>query len=624
MKHCIIAMGGAGLQSARAFGYCALAGLVELNAADILLVDTDKPVHPMDDWCRDYMLLRALWPEGRAINAFRTALTVRTWPGPLPAEAATLRSLAQDEEDHLLLDALWDEKVAGADLRGGFHGLTDAAAMMLTGLLGSGSGNPGDALEDMLREIEDDGGEARIVLLGSAMGGMGAAGLTTLSRYTASRLPQAELAAVVMLPYFRAEEEQPSVTRATLRQWGMDGLCDTVFLLGLPQSAYLAAAEGHQQARMPEWLAALCAARFLVTGCKGMYGWRAPFDHFGWDAFGDQARAVRQGFGMLMRAAMALKMELGEVIRRGVLSPNWLRDKMIPWYARHFMAARRMTQAEREDMVRQLEALMRLTEEIRSWMAEMIITLPPQLRTGSEMDEALREAEENYILLVRQDAQLAMLKQSAERSGLTEGMIYRSGRVDAEGEELRRNIDAAEKTVANLEEKRKACLRRTGGQAYMAMLRDVSARCRQETEQFRAQTAEAAEIIRKAEEKTDAAGMSRIATARTKLMRMEQSLALLEARVARTQADILRAREEGLRSLPPELKESGLQAESQLYSARAMAAADRRQLEQLWPEMVRGMDGQYAQYKECIAQAESTDKPMAGFLAALMYGREGE
>ena len=281
MKCCILAVGGAGEQVARALGHCVMAGVVEADAVDLLLVETDAPDTSLKAWCADYERIRALWPAAHRPRHFHTALSCRCWPGDLPEEASTLRKLAVEPEDELLLRALFDEEAADADLRQGFRGRSDVAAAMLAGLTGSGAHRPAGALEAMLMEVEEalaSGEEARIVLVGSAMGGLGAAGLTVLAGYLRERVPQAQTAAVVLLPYFRAEDEQPAQAKAMLAQWAEDGLGDTVYVLGLEQGAYLTAAEGHQQARMPEWLAAACAADFLRTGRKGMYGWRTAFD----------------------------------------------------------------------------------------------------------------------------------------------------------------------------------------------------------------------------------------------------------------------------------------------------------------------------------------------------------
>ena len=409
MKGCVMAMGGAGRQVLRALGCCALAGAAELPEIDLMLADTEADASALAAWQEDYALLRSLWPEGRQISAFRTGLRLRVWPGQLPETAASLRALATTEEDRLLLNTLFPADTAEASLRDGFQGRTDAAAVLLAGLMGSGNAGPSGALAEQLASLEDAaraGETVRVALVGSAMGGMGAAGLTALAELVRERLPQAEVAAVVLLPYFRGEEHQLASAKAMLRQWAEDGLCATVYALGLPQSAYLTAEEGHQQPRMPEWLAALCAIDFLAEGRKGSYGWRVPFDHFGWDAFGDQARVMRERFGGLIQAALAFRLEMESVIRRGVTDPRWLRDKLTPWYARHFMAVRKMAPEEREALSARVDTLTRLLKDYEDWMGGIIATLPPQLRSGSAMDAALKASEDNYTQLMRLSAQL--------------------------------------------------------------------------------------------------------------------------------------------------------------------------------------------------------------------------
>ena len=623
MKGCVMAMGGAGRQVLRALGCCALAGAAELPEIDLMLADTEADASALAAWQEDYALLRSLWPEGRQISAFRTGLRLRVWPGQLPETAASLRALATTEEDRLLLNTLFPADTAEASLRDGFQGRTDAAAVLLAGLMGSGNAGPSGALAEQLASLEDAaraGDTVRVALVGSAMGGMGAAGLTALAELVRERLPQAELAAVVLLPYFRGEEHQLASAKAMLRQWAEDGLCATVYALGLPQSAYLTAEEGHQQPRMPEWLAAPCAIDFLAAGRKGHYGWRVPFDHFGWDAFGDRAQIMREGFGGLMQAALAFRLDMGEVIRRGVTDPRWLRDKLTPWYARHFMAVRRMAPEERERLLTQVNALARLLKDYEDWLGGIIATLPPQLRSGSAMDAALTASEENYTQLMRLSAQLTVAQAEAERSGLaTEQMVHRGERTSTEADQVQEALDKTRRSVATLEERQQACIRRTGGLAYMAMLRDMENRCRKDAEQFRAQTEEAARLIARAEAKAAPEDRGGIATARTKLRRMEQSLATLEARTERVRRDLAKAREEGVRTLPPETGLGDQPSESGLFSAKTMGAADRKQLEETFAALVKSGEGEtLRQYKERIAAAPAEEDPLAGFLTALL------
>lgn len=614
MKCCILAIGGAGEQAARALMYAALAGVVDADQVDVLLVDTDTPRAELTAWCADYQQLQALWKAERP-GHFRTMLTCRCWPETLPDSASTLRKLAQTPEDALLLQSLLDEDAADADLRRGFHGRSDVGGMIISWLLHQDHGRPQGALETLMQEAEgalETGEDVRMVLVGSAMGGLGAAGLTMLAHYLQQRIPQAQTAAVVLLPYFRGEDTQIAQSRVALQQWVEDGLCETVYLLGLEQGAYLTAAEGHQQARMPEWLAALCAVDFFRSGRKGMYGWRTALDRFDWDAFGDDAVRLQKGYTELTSAALSMKHEMAEVIRRGLTDPRWLRDKLIGWYAQHFMSVRKMSREERDEIIRQLDTLQRLLNGYLTWLDEVIASLPPQLRTGSQMDAAIQASQENYDQLVKLDAQLAMLRQTAERMGLVDSMVHRGGLADPEQEQMSKTIAAAEEKLHQLEMHQQECLNRTGGQAYVAMLRQMDTRCKAETAQFRAQTEEAAKLIRQAEE--NAADPGRIATARTKLKRMEQSLVLLEGRCHRVSKDLARARTENLRMLPPQVGQETAVA-CGLFPAEMLGAVDRKNLETVWPK--------WQQLREKIAVAPAEMFPMAGFVAALM-GDEGE
>lgn len=614
MKCCILAIGGAGEQAARAFANGVLAGVTEQEQVDVLLVDTDQPSAALENWCADHALLRALWQD-HAPRGFRTALNCRVWREALPEDRATLWEMANTPEDALLLQTILDEEGIHTDLRHGLHGRSDVGAAMLWGMLRAQDGHPAGALAEVLNEARqalESGETVRLVLIGSAMGGLGAAGLTVLTQYLREHLSQAETAAVVLLPYFRGEDAQVAQSREALRQWAEDGLCDTVYLLGLEESAYLTAMEGHQQARLPEWLAAVCAEDFFRTGRRGNHGWRTALDHFGWDAFGEEKMRYQQGFTTLVHGALALRHEMGEVIRRGVTDPRWLRDKLIGWYAPHFMPVRKMDAPARAEIIRELDALLRLTEGCLQWLDEVIASLPPQLRTGSDMDAAVRASQENYDQLVKQDAQLTLMRQSAERSGWTDAMVHRGGLADPEQEQMLRAIETAQARLRQLEDQQQRCLQRTGGQAHLAILRQTANRCREEADRFRAQTEEAARLIRQAED--SAADRGRIATARTKLQRMEQSLEMLEARCSRVQQDLASARAENLRALPPEVS-AGKVAACDLFSGEMLHAVDRRGLEEAWP----GLAG----LRSAVAAYPAAQEPMAGLIAALMND-EGE
>ncbi|MGN0778967.1 MAG: hypothetical protein ACI4MJ_07460 [Aristaeellaceae bacterium] len=628
MKGCVIAMGGAGRQVLHALGCCALAGAVELPELELLLADTAPDVDKLTAWHRDYALLRTLWPEGRAIPAFRTGMRLRQWPGMLPKEAASLHALADTEDDRLLLQTLFPAETVQAEMPDSFRGRTDAAAVLLAGLTGSGNAGPSGALAEQLHALQEAaqaGETVRVALVGSAMGGMGAAGLTAMAALVRTHVPQAEVAAVVLLPYFRGEESQLASARAMLRQWAEDGLCATTYLLGLPQSAYLTAAEGHERARMPEWLAALCAVDFLREGRQGCYGWSVPYDHFGWDAFGAQERRMRSCFGGLMKAALAFRLDMGDIIRRGVTEPRLFRDKLIPWYARHFKAVRRMDDAQRTALSAQVEALSRLLRDYEDWLGAMMATLPPQLRAGSDMDAALRASEENYTQLMRLCAQLAVAQAEAERNGLaTEQVVHRGEESRSHADEVQEALAQTRRSIEILRERQQACIRRTGGMAYLAMLRDMEGRCARDAAQFRGQTEEARRLVAQAEQRALPAERSGLATARTKLKRMEQSLATLEARLMQVRQDRAQAQQEGLNTLPPAegLNEEPL--ESGLFSARSMGATDRKQLEETFPALVQGGDEEgYRAYKERIAAAPAEDEPLAGFLAAMLALQEG-
>lgn len=613
MKTCFLAVGGAGAKAARALVYCALAGVIPAETVEVILADTDQRDEETPALYARYAQVKPLLPENRP------SMRCRRWPeGQL--ENGSLNDAAQTPEDQLLLRALLPGRGEGFNGTEGFQGQADVAALVLTGLLGGGNAHPEGALEECLEALE---GEAcRVVLCGSAMGGVGAAGLTVLTPYLRERLPKAHIAAVALLPYFRAAEEQSTQAAAALKQWGADGLCDAVYLLGLEQSAYATAPEGCREARLPEWLAALCCADAFQTDRQGCFTWRVPMGPLDWTAFGTSGERYRQAFGRLTQMAASLRLEMGETIRRGLAEPRWLRDRLIPWYAGCFGTVRRLPQEKRQVMAEQLKELTALLASYEGWMGEVIATLPPQLRTGSAMDEAVRQAEENYQQLARTAAQLAVMRAEAEADEWRQQTVQR-GQSSAEEDEARQALARTEASLRQLEEKQRACLECTGGRVYLTMLRALARDFRQEADRFRGQTQEAQAHIRRAEAEGSPETLGRIAVARAKLQRMERSLLLLDARRERAEADLRAAEAREIREIPPKLPETGKPAECGLFAPAIGAARDQRQLERAWHEALPGPEGEeLTRRRENLARMEAGDEPLRDFVRAMLKETE--
>lgn len=615
MKTCFAAIGGAGAKAARALVYCALAGAVPAEDIDILLVDTDGRDAETTALFARYARVKPLLPEDRP------SLTLRRWPEH-PPEAGSLAELAQTPEDQLLLRALLpqaDRRPGGAE---GFGGQADGAALVLAGLLGRGNAQPEGTLGEWLTALTAE--DARAVLCGSAMGGMGAAGLTALAELLRERLPRARMAAVALLPYFRAPEEAANRAAAALRQWSEDGLCDAVYLLGLEQSAYATAPEGCREARLPEWLAALCVADFFREERQGCFTWRVPLGSLTWEAFGPEGERYRQGFGRLTQTAAALRLDMGETIRRGLAEPRWLRDRLIPWYAGCFGGVRHWPEERRKAALADFTELTTLLASYERWMGEIIATLPPALRTGSAMDEAVRRSEENYRQLAQTAAQLTVMRQEAGAEGWGHQAIQR-GQGVTEEDEARQALEQMDKALSGLKERQRGLVEQTGGQAHLAMLRASVRRFRQETEQFRGQYQEAAAHISRAESSGSPEGLTRITAARAKLRRMERSLLLLEARCQQAESDLRAAMAENVRAIPPKEADAAGAASCGLFDPAVWSARDQRQLEQVWPLAAPGMAGvTLARRRESLARLDAGDEPLRAFVRAMLNGMEGE
>ena len=615
MRTCFAAIGGAGAKAARALVYCALAGAVTADTVEVLLIDTDQRDEETVALFARYDRVRPLLPQERP------RLICRRWPEH-PLKADSLADLAQTPEDQLLLRALMpeaDKRPAGAE---GFRGQADSAALALAGLLGSGNVQPDGALGAWLTALTAE--EARMVLCGSAMGGMGAAGLTALTECFRERLPMARIAAVALLPYFRASEDAMARAASALRQWSEDGLCDAVYLLGLEQSAYATVTEGCREARLPEWLAALCGADFFRENRQGCFSWRLPLGSLTWEAFGTESERCRLGFGRLTQTAAALRLDMGETIRRGLAEPHWLRDRLIPWYAGCFGGIRRWPEERRLALAEDYAQLTALLASYERWMGEVIATLPPALRSGSAMDEAARQAEENYRQLAQTAAQLTVMRQEAEADEWDRQAIQR-GKSAAEEDEVRLALTRLSDLLSQLKETQRALVERIGGQAYLAMLKGCVRRFRQEADQFRGQFEEAEAHIRRAENDGSPEAAGRIASARAKLKRMERSLLLLEARYQQAESDLRAAGAENVRAVPPTVQDTAGAAACGLFEPAVWSARDQRQLERVWHFAGPGLEGvTLARRREELARLDMGDEPLRAFVRVMLNGMEGK
>ena len=557
-------MGGAGCRVAQAVLWTALAGLWPGETAVTLLEtgrtelsERTEALYVQYARLRE-MLARA--PGGETLPA----LTLSRWPGT--AAHASLRDWAGEDADSArLCRALFDADTAAVALDGSLAGHADAACALWADLL-SRPDNP-------LAGLPCGGEEKPRVLLGGRLDeGFGAAGLRMLA---GALKDSAEVGLLAMEPYAGDAENAPACAAAALRQLEREGLAGRMLLLGLTEGD--CAGQDANASSLVEWLSACYAASFFEKEPlpEGAVTFRAAPGRLDWEIFEEKAAAYRRGFGGLMRAAAAFRLEILPVALRGLTSPNWLRDRAAGWYAAYFRKARQLDADTREAMAEELRLAGGLLEEYRRWMTALLGNLPLQLRSAGAMEQTLAAAQENYRQLSEITAQLTVMRREAGESGLAqEKTVHRHGMEDNEAERMQRVLAQMEEKREGLLQAQRALEARLGGAARLRMLRSARAELARETERLHAQAEEARRRIDEAARVAQPEEQHKVATARTKLERMERYMALVDARLEMAREDERRAGEDDMRRQPSQLpRESGV-PENGLFSARALTLWD--------------------------------------------------
>ena len=557
-------MGGAGCRVAQAVLWTALAGLWPGETA-VTLLETGRTElsERTEALYAQYARLREMLAQAPGGDVL-PALTISRWPGA--AAHASLRDWAGEDADSArLCRALFDADTAAAGLDGSLAGHADAACALWADLL-SRPDNP-------LAGLPCDGEEKPRVLLGGRLDeGFSAAGLRVLA---GALRDSAEVGLLALGPYAGDAENAPACAAAALRQLEREGLASRMLLLGLTEGD--CAGQDENAPSLVEWLSACYAASFFEKEPlpEGAVTFRAAPGRLDWEIFEEKAAAYRRGFGGLMRAAAAFRLEIQPVALRGLASPNWLRDRAAGWYAAYFRKARQLDADTREAMAEELRLAGGLLEEYRRWMTALLGNLPPQLRSAGAMEQTLAAAQENYRQLSEISAQLTVMRREAGDSGLArEKTVHRHGMEDNEAERMQRVLAQMEEKREGLLQAQRALEARLGGAARLRMLRSARAELARETERLHAQAEEARRRIDEAARVAQPEEQHKVATARTKLERMERYMALVDARLEMAREDERCAEEDDMRRQPSQLpRESGV-PENGLFSARALMLWD--------------------------------------------------
>lgn len=573
MRRMAMLFGGCGGRVAEALVFAACAGALSVPDMRLMFVDPDpNDAHTARalSLLSDYERIRALDEGSPSMGEFRARFTVSRWPDHLPGDASTLRQwIAEETDDELLLRTLFPLSTASRDMRGGFQGDQTLAATVIAGLLAESDSDPEDALRQALREME--GEEAQIVLVGSVSGGTGGAGIPAMAAHLRERLGErAHLSAVLLLPYGAAD--QATDARAALRRYAAEGFDMPVCFLGLPESARVT--ELGDAARLNEWLA-VHALDWLMrhdASDHAAYTYRAEKAGLTWNIFGREASLFRSGYIRLIKTAALFRIALTDELVERFSRPANLRDRFSGWYAACCRSAMKLSDSERQTLLEDLKALIRLLEGAWSWMEQLIATLPTQLSHADALNAAWDAARANEQAIADLSGQLSVLSREAEESGLAyESVVHRAGADDeTDGEHAQRRLTAMQEKLRGLIAEQSPLNTKLGGLDTIGMLQDLLTQCRHEAEAIREQEKEARRRIDHAEAIASPQEQHLILSARTKLKPMQRHLAMQDARIAQVESDLLAAQSDENRWRRPVIG-LGMTPSPGLFSRKAMA-----------------------------------------------------
>lgn len=621
MKRVMLLFGGAGCAVAQAVVYAACAGAWS-GETELLLVDNGAAAQEKQKIAALVERYEQLRNRMETIPGDRLGFTaplhLRTWPVAMPA--STLEKWAATEDDRLLCRALFSARIAGQSLEGNLSGCDAAAKAVFSALLEQ---TPPDV---------DPTADTRLMLAGSLADGWGAAGVDAFTRFYQDS--GAQMASLLLMPYAGQDEHAQHRAENALR--GM-AHAESVYVLGVSESDCASAEPS--ASHLVEWLAACCADSFFRAqdAPKGLMTYRVAAGRLGWESF---PGAYRICFGSLLKTAAAFRLTFEPVIRRGLTAPRWLRDKFIGWYAAYFRQAANQTDGP-SALLEELDCAMELFDGALTWMSEMLKGMPPLLRASSAMEQARREAAENYRQYVETAGLLKAMKQEAVQNGLMEDhAVHRHDTDNQEIQRMERIFQQLEEKQNALAQQQEALNRRIGGAAQLLMMKGMLADLNARSSELHAQRDEAQNRIDQAALVAASDEQHRIATARTKLQRMERYIAQVDACMAIVASERSAAKASGIKRIPPELTEANALPENQLFSAAALEKLlhlphrEAKNAKRAWfeaeadfPGLVLPLRGDEASLTELVAQlkdGEAGAAPVAALLrdTMLMMAKE--
>lgn len=627
MKRYVLLVGGTGARLADALIVSASAGVFPAEKLNVLLVDTDRRgvqgaslvSAKMADYARIHQAME------QKDGPFRTDVAFSSWPEKLPENASTLAEYTADSEvDALLCQAFFDENAANLDLHEGFHGRRALGMVTYAGLLHDADQDHTDVLSCMVDEMTEAvqaGEEVRVVLAGSICGGTGAAGIAALTRYIRQRTENKVSIGAVLL-HASDDGQDAAHANEALAAYAAENLLETVCVLGLPKASRTTAPA--EYAHLADWLAVYCMDVLLhrPQWLTGVFTVQSPEGPLSWELFGKAAERYRLCVGGLMKFAALWVTGLSRKVEKRLQKPFFLRDELFGWYAHFFRRAE-----GREDQLALIEHLNRLMNVCLIWLGGVCKSLPIDLRNASQVMKARAEAEAHYAQTADLASRLTLMDADAQQSELYQDNLVYRGKNNAEAAEAEatiKRIAAARQEIARRENAQVTLNRRMGGAAAMDMLYDALNAAQAEVDELRERHDEAIRRIDHAEKIAAAEDQYRITDARTKLQRMERHQLMVEAKLARTKADVARFEAEGLRFEKPAMAVAPTENNMFLQEAADMVfkkeKMTRKAVEALWPRMV--FPGNTLTVKQCMKaiRKAKTDKsaPLMSLVQAMV------
>lgn len=627
MKRYVLLAGGTGARVADSLLLACCAGVFPSDSLDVLLADMDhRGLHSAEQisaQVADYSRVQEVLHSGN--GGFHTALRFRAWPEKLPEDAKALGQWSQGSEaDALLCQALLDPEAAQLDLNEGCHGRTMLGRAAFAGLVQAARENPDDTLhrltEDMALAVQA-GEEVRVVIAGSVCGGTGAAAIPALAAYVQEQTGGAARTGVVLLTALD-EQDDADKARETLTAYARDGLCDTVCVLGLPESARTSASADY--ARLTDWLAVYCMDVLLhrPVWLEGVFTVRAEAGPLSWSIFGKAGERYCQAYGRLVKMASAWTYSVGPEVERRIRKPSFFRDRFFGWYPHYF----RRTQCDAATMLEDAACLTRLSGVILLWLGGLSKSLPADLRHAELLRRNRDASRAHYAKLTELAGQLSVMHDDAEHNNLFDDSLVHRHRDDKETEDelALRRIDAVRAELERQSSEQVALNRQMGGAAVMEMLQEALEAAQADSQAQLERYNEANRRIDHAETIAAEADQYRITDARTKLRRMERHQVMLDGRRARIEQDIAQAREQQLRfqrpAMTPAAPENGIFQADMAEKFARLDLRDRTAVEAAWAHLV--LPGDEIPLKEALKAAKKDDvdaqAPVFSLMQALM------